>query len=229
MKMSCIEAEINKLIREKTVIENKINKLQQKKLFKREKHKKMFDNLIMYKLNTLLNMQLNVQSINRVHFQMCSSFYHVLYIYTENDKFYFELSNIDNLKVKPSGFIQTPQYYDEALRKYPQFKKYENLIEQRRLMAYVYKMYNLYVNTDYLDDLPLATTFLLCNSKTRIFPKDIANIITNKILFFFIIFLFTKFKFIKKNILFFYYFFVYDFVFYDFVFYDFLLTKFEFS
>ncbi len=60
---------------------------------------------------------------------------------------------------------------------------------------------NLYVYTNYYNNIPKAKTFLLCNHITKIFPHGIDKIITHKILFFFF-FLFSFFfhNKIKKNI-----------------------------
>jgi len=47
---------------------------------------------------------------------------------------------------------------------------------------YANRLYKLLYYTTYLECLPLAYTFLLCNKKNKNFPKDIANLIAHKIL-----------------------------------------------
>ncbi len=58
-------------------------------------------------------------------------------------------------------------------------------------------MYNMYKTLHDTNNLNITNMFLLCNNKTRIFPRDIANIISNKILFF--LFYFSRCKLIRKK------------------------------
>jgi hypothetical protein len=66
---------------------------------------------------------------------------------------------------------------------YPQFKKYENAEARKQPLDVIYSTHNLYTKTDYLDDLPLAITFLLCNKVTKYFCHNIQKLIAQKILF----------------------------------------------
>lgn len=52
------------------------------------------------------------------------------------------------------------------------------------LLNYLRETLIFMFDTDYIDNLPKAYTFLLCNSFVRQFPRDIAKLITHKILFF---------------------------------------------
>ncbi len=70
-------------------------------------------------------------------------------------------------------------------------KKYQHIIEYFNIPGNTKKIidYANYINkflwtTPYIFVLPKAYTFLLCNRTTKIFPRDIAKLITHKILFF---------------------------------------------
>ncbi len=51
-------------------------------------------------------------------------------------------------------------------------------------IKFVIKKYNRLYKTQYYNNLPKAYTFLLSNSKNKIFPKEIAKLIAKKLLFF---------------------------------------------
>ncbi len=72
-------------------------------------------------------------------------------------------------------------------------KKYEDEQNRQTLLTRVKYLYNLYMNTDYLDNLPLCYTFILSSP----FCRDITKIIAHKILFFyFLLFTFYFFLFL---------------------------------
>jgi hypothetical protein len=70
---------------------------------------------------------------------------------------------------------------DKIIQSIEFFGRYENITE---FCTYVVQCHNLLYNTPYIYALPLAYTFLLCNKKINTFPKDIAKLIGEKILFF---------------------------------------------
>lgn len=61
------------------------------------------------------------------------------------------------------------------------FNERKNIDE---LYNYIKSNYEFLFTSTYLHSLPKAYTFLLCNSITRMFPRDIAKLITKKLLFF---------------------------------------------
>jgi hypothetical protein len=72
-------------------------------------------------------------------------------------------------------------------------KKYQHLIEyfensgnRTKIIDYANYINKFLWTTPYIFVLPKAYTFLLCNRTTKIFPRDIAKLITHKILFFFL-------------------------------------------
>ena len=52
------------------------------------------------------------------------------------------------------------------------------------VLELIYRLKNLCYYNNYLDNLPKAYTFLICNKKNNIFCRDISKIIAQKILFF---------------------------------------------
>ncbi len=78
-----------------------------------------------------------------------------------------------------------------------QFEKYNDETERLKILKYIDKIKVLYLYTDYLDNLPLAYTFILSSP----FCRDITKLIAHKILFFyFFIFIFFYFLLYLKNI-----------------------------
>ncbi len=61
------------------------------------------------------------------------------------------------------------------------FMKLDNIVNAYN---YVINNYNFLSTTTYIEKLPLAYTFLLCNHTTKKFPRDIAKLIVHKLLFF---------------------------------------------
>lgn len=67
---------------------------------------------------------------------------------------------------------------------FPEFMKYNSEEERIKLLTYILRMLYLCTETNYLNNLPKAYTFLLCNKKSNTFCRDITKIIAQKILFF---------------------------------------------
>jgi hypothetical protein len=61
------------------------------------------------------------------------------------------------------------------------FNKKENI---KNLCEYVLQQHELLYCTPYIYHLQSSYTFLLCNKKNKIFPKEISKLIINKLLFF---------------------------------------------
>lgn len=72
-------------------------------------------------------------------------------------------------------------YKDEYWNIMEYFAHVENIISA---IQYCEDIYNFLYTTTYLPSLPLAYTFLLCNRTKKQFPKEIAKLITQKLLFF---------------------------------------------
>ena len=81
---------------------------------------------------------------------------------------------------------------NEELREYKNviefFTKPENIKE---ICSYAIRISKFLYDTTYIVSLPKAYTFLLCNKKNKIFPRDISKLIAYKILFFLLL---TKLK-----------------------------------
>ncbi len=73
------------------------------------------------------------------------------------------------------------EIYEEYKNTIEFFTKPENVKE---ICSYAIRISKFLYDTTYIVSLPKAYTFLLCNRTTKIFPKEIAKLITHKILFF---------------------------------------------
>ena len=106
----------------------------------------------------------------KTFFSSIDAFNHGCTITSHDAKYTFE-----NIK---SSLMAEYSHEDEAAILY--FAKVENI---KSISEYALQIYNLIYCTTYIYCLPKAYTFLLCNNKNKIFPKDIAKLITHKILF----------------------------------------------
>lgn len=92
------------------------------------------------------------------------------------------LSIIDSMGIgsikKIHGHYDFKPQYDPAIQYFSEIENIKNCIE------YATWIYNFVYSTTYIYALPLAYTFLLSNQKNKIFPKEIAKLITQKLLFF---------------------------------------------
>ncbi len=98
----------------------------------------------------------------------------------------YELYILDE-EFKTTHSIKQIKYYIKGEYK----KKYKTAIQHFsekinivNLCEYASQIHNLINHTTYIYCLPLGYTFLLCNSITKKFPRDIAKLIAHKILFF---------------------------------------------
>lgn len=85
------------------------------------------------------------------------------------------ISSIEDIK---SNLNKYKSQYEQAILYFSEIENIKNCIEYATLV------HNLIYCTTYIYALPLAYTFLLSNQKNKIFPKEIAKIITQKMLFF---------------------------------------------
>lgn len=92
------------------------------------------------------------------------------------------LSIIDSMGIgsikKIHGHYDFKPQYDPAIQYFSEIENIKNCID------YTTRVHNLVYRTTYIHCLPLVYTFLLSNKITRMFPKDIAKLITHKMLFF---------------------------------------------
>lgn len=95
---------------------------------------------------------------------------------------YFYNANNDNYVRILSMVVFNNDDFDEKLAEFD--KKYADEQNRKALMHQIARLDNLYLNTDYLHNLPKTYTFLLCNKKRKTFCLDIEKLIATKILFF---------------------------------------------
>lgn len=118
------------------------------------------------KYNRYINIRVyNNNIINATLYTHFSNFW--LY---KNDGTEINLDYIFNYKPSLIKYLPTLLY----------FMKLDNILNAYN---YIIKNHDFLDTTNYVEKLPLAYTFLLSN-KIRIFPRDIAKLITQKILFF---------------------------------------------
>ena len=106
----------------------------------------------------------------KTFFSSIDAFNHGCTITSHYAKYTFE-------NIKSSLMAEYSDAYEAAIL---YFAKVENI---KSISEYALQIYNLIYCTTYIYCLPKAYTFLLCNNKNKIFPKDIAKLITHKILF----------------------------------------------
>lgn len=101
------------------------------------------------------------------------------YIKTRFHNFY--LYKYDGTEINIENLIKFKSSLRQYLPTLIYFMKLDNIVNAYN---YVINNYNFLSTTKYVEKLPLAYTFLLCNKKNKIFPKEIAKLIAYKILFF---------------------------------------------
>jgi hypothetical protein len=116
-----------------------------------------------------------------IHYNVLYKKIDVVYLIGYSQGYIFKLYNSLENDFKPNFDGIKEKSKEAQMEAIVFFSKLENIKE---FCEYVYNIYTLLYDTQYLYSLPLAYTFLLCNKKTNTFPKDIAKLIGEKILFF---------------------------------------------
>lgn len=112
---------------------------------------------------------LNKNNVNEI-----SSYLSIRYLRYHILKHDGELESVEKI-IKDS---RCKQEYEPAIRYFSDVENIKNCIE------YATWVHNLVYRTPYIYTLPKAYAFLLCNSYSRTFPKDITKLIVHKLLFF---------------------------------------------
>ncbi len=131
-------------------------------------------------LNKYIRSQIKIY-IDTMHFQFSSEYEKYIKIYCDRFLVYLryepsiEISsygqNLEDTEIEQTNLAEIYKYY----------KNPENL---KNFFDKLIRIKKLCENTNYLDNLPKAYTFILCSPFPTSLPRDITKIIIKKILFF---------------------------------------------
>ena len=141
-------------------------------MMKEQERLEKFNNYILKKLGVDGKVKTSVSIM------FCLEFYISEKIYITVLLAYTDMSIWKNI-IKENG-IQLVFLEEDDEHHIVQFEKYNDQTERLKILKYIDKIKYLYLYTDYLDNLPLAYTFILSSP----FCRDITKLIAHKILFF---------------------------------------------